>query len=770
MAGSQTSIFSRSDASGCFTIDEVEVDVTTEEEPLRGVQRLRIGYVLALVLIGAFTLLGQVVIQDALRSQLHSAEVINLAGRQRMLSQRVAKRGLLLTQASSEAEFIDLRSKLEQDLETWERTHARLLHGDLATSGTGATMLADLDETQTALARSTQRLTMLDWEQRDRVGPVVTEILGLEQVYLPRMNDIVFELSRTTEASVAQTRTTEYGLAGGTLLLLVAEALLIFGPLLRRVRASVAAREALATRLARSEARFARAVEGTNEGLWDWNLDTGELHWSRRFCEIIGLDPEPSPRWRDFERRIVRADRERLSALLGPRETLPDTVDLEFRLDRPEGPFWVKLEGATTHGAYLSGSLTEIDAQRRVEAERERLLRNREAALQDTREDLMRTQLMNAVGALAGGIAHDFNNYLLVIQLSAQLLQDENERNAELVGPLLQATEDAASLAQQLLALRRSGGDELLVPVSLEDAMKTFEPMLRRLLPASVALTIDLDPGLPRVLADAGQLRQVLVNLCLNARDAMPKGGHLKLRARAQTSRRSADGPREGVELSVEDDGVGMDADVHNRAFEPFFTTKNMGKGTGLGLAMVEAIVRRHDGWVAIESAVDSGTMVRLWLPSTDEGTHADERQTAAVAVRQLSVLLVDDEPQILELATRVLERVGHSVVAVGDGEAAIAAAQDPANAFDVVLCDVVLPGLHGPEVADRLRLELGWDIPVLLMSGYSESRVDVSGPRIDFIRKPFGADAIRKRLWTLVGSASEGRAEGQQDSGSLRR
>jgi len=369
-------------------------------------------------------------------------------------------------------------------------------------------------------------------------------------------------------------------------------------------------------------------------------------------------------------------------------------------------------------------------------------------------EQLRQAQKMEAVGRLAGGVAHDFNNLLTAILGYAELLLDsdptDDVRNA--AGEIRKAGERAAALTKQLLAFSRK---QVLQPkiVDLNDVLAEVDGILHRVLGEDIALEAERDPHLWRVLADPGQIQQVLLNLAVNARDAMPEGGVLRIVTR-NVSLRAANLPEvpkvaEGdyVLLEVADSGHGMDAETLSRVFEPFFTTKERGKGTGLGLSTVYGIVKQSGGYIHIESEPGKGTRVLVYLTRV----HGAADSPLDVTPRSLprggteTILLVEDEESVRRLASLLLERKGYRLLVASSAEEALETARGYAGQIDLLLTDVVLPGLNGRRLADLLSPERP-SMKVVFASGYFDER-GILEPGSDFIQKPFNPETLARTI-----------------------
>ena len=380
-------------------------------------------------------------------------------------------------------------------------------------------------------------------------------------------------------------------------------------------------------------------------------------------------------------------------------------------------------------------------------------------------EELRQAQKMEAVGRLAGGIAHDFNNLLTVIGASSDfLLHDLRGHPASLsedVREIKAATNRAATLTRQLLAFSRR---QLVQPQMLDVnvVVREMETMLRRLIGEDTLLSTQYAGDIGMVKLDRGQLEQVVVNLVVNARDAMPDGGTITVSTElgAFQSGDSAARPLGFVTLAVADSGVGMDAQTRARIFEPFFTTKEQGRGTGLGLSTVYGIVKACGGELAVESSVGCGTEFRLELPCVEEevGAPAAEPPSSHVARGYETVLVVEDEEPLRRLTRRILESRGYTVLDAANGSEAIQLMASSASRVELLLSDVVMPGMSGRELAERLLPVYPW-LRVLFMSGYTEDMMlhhRVAEMGIGLVEKPFTGDALARAVRNRLDRSTE--------------
>lgn len=375
-------------------------------------------------------------------------------------------------------------------------------------------------------------------------------------------------------------------------------------------------------------------------------------------------------------------------------------------------------------------------------------------------DQLRQSQKMEAVGQLAGGVAHDFNNLLTAIlgttdlALMATPLEDPRREDFETIQ---HAARRAATLTQQLLAFSRK---QVLQPqhIDLNAVVRSAQAMLVRLLGENIEFITELGPRLHAVKADPTQLEQVIVNLSVNARDAMPGGGRLHIRTK------NLEGPSSAaqygwVELSVADNGHGMDAATRTRIFEPFFTTKGVRKGTGLGLSTVYGIVTQSGGSIVVESEPGKGTLFIVRLPAIEGSAEAIPAPPSSVSAQGggETILVVEDEASLRSVIRRTLERHGYRVVEAPDAESALLLMDQVAGQFDLVLTDLIMPGLSGTQLAARV-LARHPAMRVMLMSGYSEEAVlhqGVLAPGTRLLQKPFAPEVLLREVRGALGPRS---------------
>ena len=381
---------------------------------------------------------------------------------------------------------------------------------------------------------------------------------------------------------------------------------------------------------------------------------------------------------------------------------------------------------------------------------------------------LLHSQKMEAIGRLAGGIAHDFNNLLTAMvgycQLSLVEL-DKDSTACQRIKQVLKAADRAGSLTGQLLAFSRR---QMLMPevVDLNALLNDVNEMLRRLIGENTELIAVFSPGLGRVRADPGQIGQVIVNLAVNARDAMPDGGSLTIQTANVHVANAGDGgradlaPGDYVMLSVIDTGAGMDAETAAQIFEPFFTTKAMGKGTGLGLAMVYGIVKQSGGEISVESEVGRGTTFRIYLPRV-ESTSPELNLEEAVPPMESgteTILIVEDDETLLELALEILTDAGYNAIRAPSGQSALLQCERYQGPIHLMITDLVMPQMNGPELGERVA-SLRPEMKILFMSGYADDAVTAKGISIagmPFLQKPFSPQTLSRKVREVLDSSGQ--------------
>ncbi len=512
---------------------------------------------------------------------------------------------------------------------------------------------------------------------------------------------------------------------------------------------SAAARQAIEAR----DRRFRLLAETIDEVFWIWDVaEARTVYLSPGFRKIWHRHPDDVLDREDGWLATVHPEDRDIARAAGTREG-----DHEYRVLRPDGEVrWVRNrtfavrdgDGAITQWV---GAVQDVTERRLLE------------------EALVQSSKLEAVGRLAGGVAHDFNNILMAVRGHVQLVQEALPASSHIredLDEIDQAAARAESLTRQLLAFGRK--QPLRVEVlDLNEVIRDAEGLLRRLVGPDVTLELQLDAAPPSVRMDPTHLEQVLVNLAVNARDAMPDGGRLVVETGAavlpDADESLAGVAREGsyAVLRVTDTGTGMDADVRAHLFEPFYTTKETGKGTGLGLATVYGVTTQAGGHIRVTSEPGQGACFLLYLPAVPAGERGP-RSPAEEAPpdtespgqdRRLRILVVEDEDSVRRVAVKTLEQFGHEVLGAGGGREALSVLD--ATAVDLVLSDVMMPDMTGPELQKALR-EAHIRVPVVFMSGFSGEAGGIPLEGASFLQKPFTRDDLRSAIRAALASGKK--------------
>jgi len=510
----------------------------------------------------------------------------------------------------------------------------------------------------------------------------------------------------------------------------------------RKLRAAEAA-------LLETRERMLFAMDAAGVGTWETDIVSGVAVWSALQERLHGLPAGGfGGTFEAFIEAIHPADRQRVRDQIPRFFAARADSRLEYRVTWPDGSVhWIVQIGRTfcsEAGQPLgaAGIGFDITGEKQLE------------------EQVRQSQKMESIGDLAGGIAHDFNNLLTAIGGYCELLVDRlaaDPAALDDLGEIHRAVASAVDLTRQLLAFSRK---QLLAPrtVSLNDVVTDLQKMLRRLIEENVQIDLELSPDLDRVYVDPGQVEQVLVNLAVNARDAMPEGGVLTIDtanvwlddAQVRALEGLCSGPH--VVLSVRDTGLGMTADVQARVFEPFFTTKPMGEGTGLGLATVYGIVHQSDGCISVDSEPGVGTTFKLYFPVASGKPLPEPARSRPVSgdlTGTETVLIVEDDARLRALDTRILQRYGYTALVAENAADARRICTEHSGPIDVVLTDVIMPGGSGRTIADWIR-EHRPETRVVYMSGYADNAIARHGvlePGTHFLQKPFTPEIMARKI-----------------------
>lgn len=486
-------------------------------------------------------------------------------------------------------------------------------------------------------------------------------------------------------------------------------------------------------RLAESEERFAIVAMMTTDAVWDWDIATGCVQWNSNIASVFGHDDVPvEDGFRDWESKIHPSDRARVvSSVLAATEGKAETWVEEYRFRRGTGSYAEVLDqghiirNAATNATRMVGGVRDVTETRLNEAKR------------------LQAQRLEAIGQLTGGVAHDFNNLLTVLMGTAETLADEvaDSRLSAIAKLNHKASRQGAALTRQLLTF---AGRQPLEPatMNISSPILAMEGFMSSALGETIILRLQLDPSGGHIRADAAQLEASIVNLCINARDAMPDGGTVTI-STAQTG--------DDTVVRISDTGLGMDPETRAKAFEPFFTTKPFGKGSGLGLSMVYGFVRQSGGRIEIESEPGKGTTVSLYFPRlTPTEMPAKSSPNGVLDGGSERILIVEDDPMVREFAAGTLGSLGYSVTAAADATEALWILEID-GPFDLVFSDVVMPGpIDGCILAAEIMTK--WqNLPVVLATGYADIERIGATARFRPLAKPYTrrqlAEALRDAI-----------------------
>jgi PAS domain S-box-containing protein len=550
-----------------------------------------------------------------------------------------------------------------------------------------------------------------------------------------------------------------------------------------RVRGSVAAGvdvtmlKQTGDALRASEARLRLALDAARAGSWEWDVLTNRAVWSEELWKLYGLEPHScEPSYEAWLQTVHPDDRARIAQGVQESARVGAELMVEWRVRGRDGAeHWLMSRGQPMRDAggrvvrYI-GVAVDVTEHKWIETElqdaRDRLeqkVAERTAELASRTEAFIQAQKMEAIGRLAGGVAHDFNNLLTVVTgFGRRVLRDEalDPSHRAAVDQMTRAGERAATLTRQLLAFSRK---QVLQPESLD--LNAAMRELCRILPASlgedIELVCELREDCRPVFADRNQIEQTVMNLANNARDAMPDGGRLTLR----TSNVTVGGPEGGnppdvpagdyVCLEVEDTGTGMSEEVRQHIFEPFFTTKDRGAGTGLGLASVYGMVEQSGGHIRVKTAPGQGTTFSLYFPkaAVEDQPRATADANGRLPRGRETILLVEDERSVCDLVASDLRDMGYTVLPCSTIGDALKAAEMHPGTIDLMLADVIMPGVSGPTLAQQLMARS--KVPrVLYMSGHAEKHIAQHGvlrDGVELIGKPFTAEALARKIRGLL-------------------
>lgn len=544
--------------------------------------------------------------------------------------------------------------------------------------------------------------------------------------------------------------------------------------------------EARTRDLAISRERYALAQKAANIGSWDWDIQGGALYWSEQIEPMFGIAPgkfgatyeaflecvHPDDRrqvvdsikacieeGKDYEKEhrivwpdgtlrwvlekgnVVRDDKNRAVRMMGIVHDITERKRMENELRQAHDELEIRVAART-------GELAQtVEALRKEMTERKKL-----------EQQLLQARKMESIGILAGGVAHDFNNLLTAISGYGQIIQDnicaDDRLLRESAEQVLKAARRAAELTRNLLAFSRK---QIInpKPIHIDAIISNTSKLMRRIIGEDIELSTAFSDKKLLVMADAGQMEQVLTNLATNAHDAMPYGGRLSIYTKQVVVKEGSEAlydlpaPGNYALISVADNGTGIDQETLERLFEPFFTTKEVGKGTGLGLAIVYGIIKQHDGSILVSSRPGKGTTFTIYLPLMEGSVVGEEAKISPPSAGGMETLLVaEDEEMVKVFLKKILERAGYRVIVAGDGEDAITRFREHDD-ISLVLSDVVMPKKNGLEVVQEIK-KIKPGIKVIFISGYTADLMHKKGiieEGVEFISKPFAKNDLLRKI-----------------------
>jgi PAS domain S-box-containing protein len=510
-----------------------------------------------------------------------------------------------------------------------------------------------------------------------------------------------------------------------------------------------------------SEQRMEMAIKGADLGLWDWHYHTGDILFNARGAEILGFPALEMTQHIAIIRKMFHPEELEIIEDIWDKHLAKKSpyVNIELRMQTMDGDWkWILLCGKVIERneagkpLRITGTHSDISTRKQVEEEKASLERK-----------LLQSQRIESLGRLTGGIAHDFNNILSPIICYTDMCLDEISTDNPLHEYLTQvqhSAQKAKDIVRQLLACGRKQVLEVK-GINLAEQVAAFEKMIRRTIREDIEIEINSEPNLGTIKADPTQIEQILMNLTVNAQDAMPNGGRLIISTtnvtldKATVKTMEDIKPGSYVKLVISDTGKGMPIETLTHIFEPFFTTKELGKGTGLGLATVHGIIKQHGGTITVYSEQDLGTIFKIYLPCEEAGpqilSESEEKKQEYLGTE--TILVVEDDDQVRKLATQLLRSQGYKILAAANAKEAHTLTSRQTLPIQLLLTDIIMPGTNGKDLYHQLRTEYP-DLKVLFMSGYTSSVIEHHGilePDTHFLQKPFSpldiAEKTRKAL-----------------------
>ncbi len=701
----------------------------------RTIKILRIRYIIGLSVIALLVTSSFITMKHVVSKQRNFSSLINLAGHQAGLSNRISFFVSLMATTEDESEFDMARSQVGRTIHKMQADFKFLRHGDPEKSRSPVindTLVKIYEDPMIgldlAMERFLDRATDAYHSEQDTFDTESTAYLFITiygpHTLNPLLDAAVDEYEKLGRQAVLKIEKFELIIWLITILTLLLELLLIFRPMDLQVQKALNSRESTIAILKNTRKRLMAAQQLAKVGDWEFHVENETLTWSDQIYDICGLSPGTLAITLETSlQRVHPEDREMVkSALSKLIQSRKSSLDMEYRIIRPDGSernvFQHAVAGKGQRGRIelIYGTIQDITETKRAAKDKLKL-----------ESRLNQSDKMRAIGTLAGGIAHDFNNILSAILGYAQLakLDVQNPENAQKdITQIENAAQRASLLVKQILTFSRQSEDTLH-PMGLYLVVKEAMNLLRSSIPANIEI-IQKIQSKASILADPTKIHQVIMNLCTNAYHAMGDGGGVltvELNEIDISEEKSVPelnmNPGKYVRLLISDTGHGMDRDTMGKIFDPFFTTKGVGQGTGLGLSVVDGIVKSGGGFMKVYSEVGSGTTFQIFWPAIQPDKRLDDsKMKAGLVMGSERIMLIEDEKDILEALEKILVRQGYMVTPFTDGVSALNAFKANPDEFDLVITDMTMPKMKGDALSAEL-LKIRKELPIILCSGY---------------------------------------------------
>lgn len=740
------------------------------------IQKFRTLYVVSLCLLGLLLICGQVLTQLNLSQRASDSHIVNIAGRQRMLSQKLSKESLALKLSEKKENFKTQQKQLMNTVDLWTTSHFALLEGneelnmEIENSPKILKLFSELkiyfDEMRNEALRIAQIQNRVGYETV--LNRSIEIILENEPKFLDKMNEIVFQYDFESQEHIKHFQRVEWSIFIIFLLVLVLEGVFIFHPMIKKtykqlvdIQDLLQAGNAKNQALAHSEKRLRQFIKHVPAAVAIFDKEMRHLSYSDRWVEDYGLkgkEIENKSLYEVFPEVNLRKDWLEMHkrCLAGATESCE--IDEFQREDGSTQYVRWKVDPWFDNQSEIGGIIifTEVITEK-IEAEKK---------MKEKEHQLLQSQKMESIGRLAGGVAHDFNNLLTVIGGYGGLLVEkfsEGDESYNYSKEIYAASKRASSLTRQLLAFSRQSVIEPKV-FNVNTTIEEMKNMFLRLIGEDIQMQIEFQNEVASVKMDPGQFEQILLNLVVNARDAMPEGGNIRIETSEQEleeidlSIHKELEQREYILISVSDSGLGIPEKVKQKIFEPFFTTKEEGKGTGLGLSTCFGIIEQVKGKIQVYSEVGHGTTFKVYLPKQKGPYTASDQKDLKqeVPVGDETILIAEDDDAVRDFTVALLRSQGYQVFEARNGGEAlrlIKGFSQEGTHIDLLITDVIMPQINGRELAEKIRKK-NPEVKVLFVSGYTDDmilKLNVSKNNVEFLQKPFTRKSLAFKVRNVL-------------------